>query len=436
MNSPTIAVSSSAAEDTAARPLPRTIRIGAASLIAGGIVGILIHVLYGIGHGRTVFNENKEVLGLTNDTWSRVGVIGTALLVIGLVVLRRTDSSRPMRRATTVLIVGLVLRSAADWIFNLYVPAELLLIVGRAMLVVALVSGAVLPRWCAVPMVVTVACWVLFAAFNDAVYDAATQVAGYTVAGNDVLAFVTALAWVCLGAGMHMAAEPQGRWPPSRSSGADHMSTITLIHEAVIDAPAAMAWRVVADYSRDVDWRRGVVRMAPTPVGLVQVGTTTAEEMKLAGTTYRNNGQVVAVDPGSRFQWCTTAGAVAHGSRQVTPIDSERCRVRLELHVTPTGPNRLFAPILRRMLDKGLAGDVQRLRELVETATPRNVEDRSPSRPPAQAAENPERGQVRSENQPSGARSFPMRGTYWSKKTLAISSRRLRTPALSKIDLR
>jgi hypothetical protein len=196
---------------TATPPILRSIRIGGASLIAGGLVAMIIHVLYGIGHGRTVFNENKDVLGLTNDTWSRVGVIGTALLVIGLAVLRRTDPSRSMRRATTVLVVGLVLRAAADWVFDLYVPAELLLLVGRAMLVGAILTGVVLPRWTAVPMVVTVAGWVVFAAVNDAVYDAATDFAGYTVAGNDVLAFVTAMAWVCLGVGLRCGCTPGQR---------------------------------------------------------------------------------------------------------------------------------------------------------------------------------------------------------------------------------
>ena len=148
------------------------------------------------------------------------------------------------------------------------------------------------------------------------------------------------------------------------------MSTITLIHETDVDAPAAMAWRVVADYARDVEWRGNVRRMVPTPPGPVQVGTTTAEEMKVAGKTYRNDGEVVAVEPGSRFEWRTTTGAVAHGSRQVTPIDPGRCRVHLELHVTPTGLNRLFAPMLKKVLAKGLAGDVERLRILVEAEAP------------------------------------------------------------------
>lgn len=144
------------------------------------------------------------------------------------------------------------------------------------------------------------------------------------------------------------------------------MSTIHLIHEADIDAPAALVWRVVSDYARDTEWRRGVLSMVPAPPGPVGVGTTTVEEMKFAGKSYRNDGEVVAVEPGSRFEWRTTAGAAAHGSRQVTPIDPQRCRVRLALHVTPTGFDRLLAPILKRMLDKGVAGDLERLRDLVE----------------------------------------------------------------------
>jgi uncharacterized membrane protein len=144
------------------------------------------------------------------------------------------------------------------------------------------------------------------------------------------------------------------------------VSTITLTHEIDIDAPAAIAWQVVADYTRDVDWRDGVVSMVPTPAGPVHVGTTTAEVMKVAGRTYRNDGEIVAVEAGVRFEWRTTAGAEANGARQVTAIDAGRCRVRLELHVTPTGVNRLLAPVLRKVLDRGLTADLQRLRDLVE----------------------------------------------------------------------
>jgi uncharacterized membrane protein len=144
------------------------------------------------------------------------------------------------------------------------------------------------------------------------------------------------------------------------------MPAIFLTHETDIEAPAALAWRVVADYARDVEWRKGVLRMVPTPSGPVRVGTTTAEEIKVAGKSYRNDGEIVAVEPGTRFEWRTTAGVVAHGARAVAPIDAHRCRVQLELHVTPSGLDRLLAPVLSRMLDKAMVADLLRLRHLVE----------------------------------------------------------------------
>jgi hypothetical protein len=144
------------------------------------------------------------------------------------------------------------------------------------------------------------------------------------------------------------------------------MGTFTLIHDHEVDAPAEQAWTVIADYRRDVEWRAGVVAMEPTPSGPVGPGTTTAEEMRLAGRTYRNDGVVLDVRPGVGFDWRTTQGAKAEGSRTVVPLGPSRCRVVLELRVTPTGATRLMAPVLRRMLDRGLSGDVRRLAALVE----------------------------------------------------------------------
>ena len=101
------------------------------------------------------------------------------------------------------------------------------------------------------------------------------------------------------------------------------MSTITLVHEREIPAPADQVWAVVADYRRDVEWRAGVVAMEPTPSGLVAPGTTTIEQLRLAGRTHRNAGIVLGVEPGARFEWRTTSGAEAEGSRTVVPIGPE-----------------------------------------------------------------------------------------------------------------
>ncbi len=133
-----------------------------------------------------------------------------------------------------------------------------------------------------------------------------------------------------------------------------------------VDAPAAQAWAVLADYARDVEWRRGVRSMVPAPSGPVRPGTTTVEHLRTAGRTMRNDGEVTAVDDGRRFSWRTTSGVVAEGSREVTPLGPDECRVRLETRVRPPGVFRLVPGLLRRTLRRGLQADASRLRALVE----------------------------------------------------------------------
>ena len=129
-----------------------------------------------------------------------------------------------------------------------------------------------------------------------------------------------------------------------------------------INASAASAWEVVADYRCDPLWRNGVEEMTPTPAGLVVAGTTTVERMRFAGRAMRNDGVVRRVDPGSRFEWRTTTGVETEGARTVTPLGPHLCRVTLVLHVRPRGLAVLAGPLLRR----GLRVDAARLAHLVE----------------------------------------------------------------------
>jgi uncharacterized membrane protein len=132
-----------------------------------------------------------------------------------------------------------------------------------------------------------------------------------------------------------------------------------------VDAPAAEAWAVVADYARDAEWRKGVRSMVPTPAGPVRRGTTTVEWLRAAGRTMRNDGEVTAVEDGRRFSWRTTSGVDAEGSREVVPIGDDECRVRLETRVRPPGLLR-FLPGLGRSLRRTLTADAARLRTLIE----------------------------------------------------------------------
>ncbi|MEV6771859.1 SRPBCC family protein [Nocardia sp. NPDC051030] len=141
-----------------------------------------------------------------------------------------------------------------------------------------------------------------------------------------------------------------------------------LIAETRIARPAEQVWELLADYGNDPRWRRGVATMDPRPVGLVTTGTRTAEELRFGGRTYHNDGEVIAVDPGARFTWRTTSGVAATGSRAVTPTAAGDCIVRLETRLQPRGSERIVVLLLGWLLRHNLIRDLERLRELAESA--------------------------------------------------------------------
>jgi hypothetical protein len=72
------------------------------------------------------------------------------------------------------------------------------------------------------------------------------------------------------------------------------MTDITAHARVVVHRPAAGVWRILADDTRDPEWRDAVVAMVPDPATSVVVGTTTAETLCLGGRT-RHDGLVTEV---------------------------------------------------------------------------------------------------------------------------------------------
>ncbi|MFD3595619.1 SRPBCC family protein [Nocardia sp. NPDC058640] len=147
------------------------------------------------------------------------------------------------------------------------------------------------------------------------------------------------------------------------------MTVFELSAETTVDRPAPQVWAVLADYANDTSWRTGVVAMTADPPGIVTPGARTTEQLRFAGRTWHNLGEVTTVTPGARMTWRTVAGADAEGARTVTARSPNHCLVRLDLCITPHGMQRPFGRLLARMLQRNLARDVTALRELIE-ATP------------------------------------------------------------------
>lgn len=145
------------------------------------------------------------------------------------------------------------------------------------------------------------------------------------------------------------------------------MTDIDLAVEAVVDRPAEKIWALLADYDNDPRWRTGVISMDPRPPGIVGPGTRTRELIRFAGRTYRNDGEIVTVEPGVLLTWRTTSGADADGTRSITPLSADRSLVRLEMRIRPHGVERVFGPLLGRLMRRTMTRDLVKLRRLAES---------------------------------------------------------------------
>lgn len=139
-----------------------------------------------------------------------------------------------------------------------------------------------------------------------------------------------------------------------------------LAAQTSVNRPAVDVWALLADYGNDPRWRTGVVAMDSRPRGIAKPGTLTEERIRFAARTWCNDGEVVAVEAGSRLVWRTTSGIDAQGSRTVTPAGAGRCVVRLETRLRPRGVERVIVLLLGWLLRRNMARDLARLRRLAE----------------------------------------------------------------------
>ena len=188
---------------TAARVVPdRIVRSAALALLVCGPARLVLHVLWKIGHGPTVVNEHGVVLGLSNDEWSHLGLMGAVPVAFAVAVAAALHTGRTARAAAWLTGAGLVGGAAAAWIWPLYSLSALALGAGLACLAATLWRGRSLARWLAVPPALAVAAWVPFVFWPDAMYAAEATVASFNVDLTDLTVVAQAVTWTALGAAL------------------------------------------------------------------------------------------------------------------------------------------------------------------------------------------------------------------------------------------
>jgi Polyketide cyclase / dehydrase and lipid transport len=128
-----------------------------------------------------------------------------------------------------------------------------------------------------------------------------------------------------------------------------------------------VVWSVVADYGRDVEWRKGLTDMTPDPPGPPEVGTKVHEVLKTGGRSYVADSTVIQVGAMTyRFEGSGTLGKLAGSRTVIASASPSEAVFTYKIEITPSGMSRLLRPIIARTARSGLRSDLQRLRELLE----------------------------------------------------------------------
>jgi len=118
------------------------------------------------------------------------------------------------------------------------------------------------------------------------------------------------------------------------------------------------------DVTNDIYWRSGIIKAVWTsepPYGLGSTGEHTHEKMGVM------NWEVISFQEGSSFEFIHTAGGLK-GSIAYFNVESEDNGSRINVQMRMSGPfiMRVLMIFMAGIIHKGVRGDLQKLKELLE----------------------------------------------------------------------
>lgn len=135
-----------------------------------------------------------------------------------------------------------------------------------------------------------------------------------------------------------------------------------------IDRPADEVFSFLADWTNNPAWQQGQVSCVTTSEGPIGVGSTYHQVATMMGRTIESDFEVVAHEPGRMIRITTTGGSFPITvERRVEPRGPSACTASAHVSGDPSRFFALATPLLRRMVERSVRGDYERLRQLLES---------------------------------------------------------------------
>lgn len=130
----------------------------------------------------------------------------------------------------------------------------------------------------------------------------------------------------------------------------------------VIDRPAGLVAELFFDAANNPRWQSGMRRCEWDEPGPIAVGSSYLQEASFMGRTITSRFEVTEHSPGRSITIRTTESTFPiEVTRTVESIDEQSCRVIARISGGPGGILELFSPVIRRVAQRSVDRDYDRL---------------------------------------------------------------------------
>ena len=138
---------------------------------------------------------------------------------------------------------------------------------------------------------------------------------------------------------------------------------------ADIARPAGEVFDFVADMSNNPRWQQGQESCTWTSAPPIGVGSTYEQRARFLGRPVVSSFEVVEYEQGRRIRIRTTRGTMPMDiTRDVEPLGDGAARVTATIRGGPAGVLSVLDPLTRRMVQRSVRGDYDRLARLLGPA--------------------------------------------------------------------
>ena len=143
---------------------------------------------------------------------------------------------------------------------------------------------------------------------------------------------------------------------------------LQVVVQQAIRRPAAEVFDVIADFSKNPTWQKGMQSCAWTSEPPLRVGSTYVQTARFLGKEITSSFEVVEFEQGETIRIVTTSGPMPIDViRTVEGVTDNVSLVEAIVRGDSSGMFRIAQPLMKVLVKRSVTADYKRLKKLLET---------------------------------------------------------------------